>query len=630
MGGSQSKEQIAKKTIPQQPSGLQLQPTSSTANADNTVTLSAEAVKTLTAATQVLPMVPETKSFLESNGFKFAVIGTVSTASGIGAGFLVTKYGAAIAAAVGGPVAGPIIIGVFVAVGVGYILYRLIFPSSSKSGSVTLSEEDLRRQVPDPERRRAVAQNLTQLAVFAGKVGNSATQQLLDQVTTQNIEETRQLEERKKEQQKLKEQSDKLDEEMKKQREDMEKKLASNTHYKMFLDAWNKSNANISGSSSSSSSVSSSSSISGGSGTATMYTSSSTSSVSSSSTSAASISSTSTNTNLNIATIIEQEFKEVYGMDSIKNALLRWGREFEMEQMKQKLLSTSDKKEKQQTKKKLSPSTTSKDTDEQLTQKLLSTSDIDIDFKESKLAKKRYNMIITGPPGVGKTTVARIIAKIFYRAGIVKTKNCVDVSNPLTTFMGEFTGHTAPRVDREFEKAKDGVMFIDEVYLLAGKSKFSADTFQTQAVNSIMTHLLSGECAVILAGYENKLDDFLDMNDGLRSRFNFKLNIPPYKDEELVHILQLKLAANFNHFDFKDSDLLALFQVVPQKTKAVSNGRLAQRIAELAVTEQANRVSAVVKQLASQIGTQDEALRVLSTVALADLKAAVETYNKTG
>eukprot|EP00823_Brevimastigomonas_motovehiculus_P008084 TRINITY_DN734_c0_g2_i6.p1 TRINITY_DN734_c0_g2~~TRINITY_DN734_c0_g2_i6.p1 ORF type:complete len:596 (+),score=141.97 TRINITY_DN734_c0_g2_i6:219-2006(+) len=595
MGGSQSKEQIAKKTIPQQPSGLQLQPTSSTANADNTVTLSAEAVKTLTAATQVLPMVPETKSFLESNGFKFAVIGTVSTASGIGAGFLVTKYGAAIAAAVGGPVAGPIIIGVFVAVGVGYILYRLIFPSSSKSGSVTLSEEDLRRQVPDPERRRAVAQNLTQLAVFAGKVGNSATQQLLDQVTTQNIEETRQLEERKKEQQKLKEQSDKLDEEMKKQREDMEKKLASNTHYKMFLDAWNKSNANISGSSSSSSSVSSSSSISGGSGTATMYTSSSTSSVSSSSTSAASISSTSTNTNLNIATIIEQEFKEVYGMDSIKNALLRWGREFEMEQMKQKLLSTSD-----------------------------------IDSKESKLAKKRYNMIITGPPGVGKTTVARIIAKIFYRAGIVKTKNCVDVSNPLTTFMGEFTGHTAPRVDREFEKAKDGVMFIDEVYLLAGKSKFSADTFQTQAVNSIMTHLLSGECAVILAGYENKLDDFLDMNDGLRSRFNFKLNIPPYKDEELVHILQLKLAANFNHFDFKDSDLLALFQVVPQKTKAVSNGRLAQRIAELAVTEQANRVSAVVKQLASQIGTQDEALRVLSTVALADLKAAVETYNKTG
>eukprot|EP00823_Brevimastigomonas_motovehiculus_P008085 TRINITY_DN734_c0_g2_i7.p1 TRINITY_DN734_c0_g2~~TRINITY_DN734_c0_g2_i7.p1 ORF type:complete len:606 (+),score=158.09 TRINITY_DN734_c0_g2_i7:33-1850(+) len=561
----------------------------------NTVTLSAETVQMVAKAAQVIPLQSETKSFLESNGFKFAVIGTVSTASGIGAGFLVTKYGAAIAAAVGGPVAGPIIIGVFVAVGVGYILYRLIFPSSSKSGSVTLSEEDLRRQVPDPERRRAVAQNLTQLAVFAGKVGNSATQQLLDQVTTQNIEETRQLEERKKEQQKLKEQSDKLDEEMKKQREDMEKKLASNTHYKMFLDAWNKSNANISGSSSSSSSVSSSSSISGGSGTATMYTSSSTSSVSSSSTSAASISSTSTNTNLNIATIIEQEFKEVYGMDSIKNALLRWGREFEMEQMKQKLLSTSD-----------------------------------IDSKESKLAKKRYNMIITGPPGVGKTTVARIIAKIFYRAGIVKTKNCVDVSNPLTTFMGEFTGHTAPRVDREFEKAKDGVMFIDEVYLLAGKSKFSADTFQTQAVNSIMTHLLSGECAVILAGYENKLDDFLDMNDGLRSRFNFKLNIPPYKDEELVHILQLKLAANFNHFDFKDSDLLALFQVVPQKTKAVSNGRLAQRIAELAVTEQANRVSAVVKQLASQIGTQDEALRVLSTVALADLKAAVETYNKTG
>ena len=150
------------------------------------------------------------------------------------------------------------------------------------------------------------------------------------------------------------------------------------------------------------------------------------------------------------------------------------------------------------------------------------------------------HMVFSGNPGTGKTTVARLLGKIYREEGLLPKGHFVEVTR--ADLVGKYVGHTAALVKEAFEKAKGGVLFIDEAYSLTEGD----DSFGEEAV-STMVKLMEDyrdEIAVIVAGYPQKMQEFLDSNPGLNSRFPFVVDFPDYSPFELLQIF-CKLCAEY-------------------------------------------------------------------------------------
>ena len=145
------------------------------------------------------------------------------------------------------------------------------------------------------------------------------------------------------------------------------------------------------------------------------------------------------------------------------------------------------------------------------------------------------HMVFTGNPGTGKTTVARILGKVYNESGLLSKGHLVEVGR--ADLVGKYVGHTAVLVKEVFEKAKGGILFIDEAYSLTNED---SGGFGQEAVETLLKLMEDNrdDIAVIAAGYPALMQEFLDSNPGFRSRFPFVIRFPDYSGDELTEIFE--------------------------------------------------------------------------------------------
>ncbi|MDX1907231.1 MAG: AAA family ATPase [Bacteroidia bacterium] len=157
-------------------------------------------------------------------------------------------------------------------------------------------------------------------------------------------------------------------------------------------------------------------------------------------------------------------------------------------------------------------------------------------FEDAKPGQ--LHVVFTGNPGTGKTTIARMLGKIYHKLGLLSKGHVHEVDR--ADIIGEYIGQTAPKVRAAIDKARGGLLFIDEAYALARSGEDSKD-FGREAIELILKEMSDGpgDLAVIVAGYPREMEIFLASNPGLKSRFTMRFDFPDYTPPELEQILRL-------------------------------------------------------------------------------------------
>lgn len=203
-----------------------------------------------------------------------------------------------------------------------------------------------------------------------------------------------------------------------------------------------------------------------------------------------------------------------------------------------------------------------------------------------------YHLIFTGNPGTGKTTVARIIAQIYCALGITKTANFVETDR--ADLVAGYVGQTAIKTKEVLNKAKDGVLFIDEAYTLANKGE---NDFGQESIDTLLKVMEDSRenLVVIAAGYDNLMEGFINSNPGLKSRFKTIIKFDDYSPEELFEIFKNFCSQEEYILDDEASKLIKkiIFNMYNNRNEKFGNGREIRNLFENIVTLQSRRVSSI-------------------------------------
>ena len=170
------------------------------------------------------------------------------------------------------------------------------------------------------------------------------------------------------------------------------------------------------------------------------------------------------------------------------------------------------------------------------------------------------NMIFKGNSGTGKTTVARLVAELFYKLGFIRENKIIEVTSK--DLIGSHLGETAPKTQSVIDTALDGVLLIDEAYTIMASKGGTSSNYASECMATISKamEIYKDRLVIIFAGYTKEMNDFINNNQGLMSRIGYEIEFPDFTKEELIQIF--KDEVNGNEFQIEDGVLDKIERII--------------------------------------------------------------------